>query len=72
MSSVNDASAPAQADIRFQSFPDNFRFTGSKIEVARQIGNAVPPLLAKALADQVACMWREQVVSDETREHVVI
>ncbi|MEX2443846.1 MAG: DNA cytosine methyltransferase [Alkalispirochaeta sp.] len=42
---------------RFQSFPDEFRFTGSKIEIARQIGNAVPPLLAKAVADQVYKMW---------------
>jgi len=31
---------------RFQSFPDRFRFTGTKIEIARQIGNAVPPELA--------------------------
>ena len=42
---------------RFQSFPDDFKFTGSKIEIARQIGNAVPPLLAKAVADQVYRMW---------------
>jgi len=27
---------------RLQSFPDSFRFTGSKIEIAKQIGNAVP------------------------------
>lgn len=38
---------------RIQSFPDNFRFTGSKIEVAKQIGNAVPPVLAARLADCV-------------------
>lgn len=42
---------------RFQSFPDAFRFTGTKIEIARQIGNAVPPLLAKAVADQLYRMW---------------
>lgn len=38
---------------RFQSFPDSFKFTGSKIEIAKQIGNAVPPLLAARVADVV-------------------
>lgn len=38
---------------RVQSFPDSFRFLGSKIEVARQIGNAVPPLLAAQVAECV-------------------
>jgi DNA (cytosine-5)-methyltransferase 1 len=38
---------------RFQSFPDDFRFLGSKIEIAKQIGNAVPPLLAARVADVV-------------------
>ena len=38
---------------RFQSFPDDFQFVGSKIEVARQIGNAVPPLLGEAVAGAV-------------------
>lgn len=41
---------------RFQTFPDRFRFTGTKIEIARQIGNAVPPLLAKAIADRLYTM----------------
>ncbi|OIP66310.1 MAG: DNA (cytosine-5-)-methyltransferase [Nitrospirae bacterium CG_4_9_14_3_um_filter_53_35] len=38
---------------RLQSFPDDFRFVGTKIEVAKQIGNAVPPLLAARIADCV-------------------
>lgn len=38
---------------RFQSFPDDFKFLGSKIEIAKQIGNAVPPLLAARVADVV-------------------
>lgn len=38
---------------RLQSFPDSFVFKGSKIEIAKQIGNAVPPLLAARVADIV-------------------
>jgi len=44
---------------RFQSFPDDFRFLGSKIEIAKQIGNAVPPVLAARIAD-VARLLLEQ------------
>lgn len=39
---------------RLQTFPDGFVFTGSKTDVAKQIGNAVPPLLAFAIARSVA------------------
>jgi DNA (cytosine-5)-methyltransferase 1 len=38
---------------RLQSFPDSFRFLGSKTDQMRQVGNAVPPLLAKALATEL-------------------
>lgn len=38
---------------RLQSFPDDFIFEGTKIEIARQIGNAVPPRLAARVADVV-------------------
>jgi DNA (cytosine-5)-methyltransferase 1 len=31
-------------------FPDDFIFSGTKTEIARQIGNAVPPDLAGAIA----------------------
>ncbi len=38
---------------RLQSFPDAFLFTGNMGDCFRQIGNAVPPLLARAVADAV-------------------
>jgi DNA (cytosine-5)-methyltransferase 1 len=38
---------------RLQSFPDSFIFEGTKIEIAKQIGNAVPPKLAARIADCV-------------------
>lgn len=38
---------------RIQSFPDWFQFVGDKSNVTTQIGNAVPPLLAIALAKQI-------------------
>ena len=39
---------------RLQSFPDTFHFVGNKVEVAHQIGNAVPPKLAQALCDSIS------------------
>lgn len=38
---------------RLMSFPDSFTFVGTKTEIARQIGNAVPPLLGEAIASCV-------------------
>ena len=38
---------------RIQSFPDWFQFVGDKANVTTQFGNAVPPLLAIALAKQI-------------------
>lgn len=49
---LNRAITPREA-ARLQSFDDDFIFYGAKSEICKQIGNAVPPLLAKAIADQI-------------------
>lgn len=38
---------------RLQSFPDDFIFLGTKTQQNRQVGNAVPPLLGKALGSTI-------------------
>ncbi|WP_042369552.1 DNA cytosine methyltransferase [Streptacidiphilus neutrinimicus] len=38
---------------RLQTFPDDFVWCGSKIDIAKQIGNAVPPILAEAIARHI-------------------
>ena len=43
---------------RLQSFPDGFRFCGTMNPAYRQIGNAVPPVMARALATHMLAMMR--------------
>ena len=44
---------------RLQSFPDTFIFKGPHMNIQQQIGNAVPPLLAKAVMTQIINMTKE-------------
>lgn len=45
---------------RLMGFPDDFVFTGNKSEMARQIGNAVPPPLAGTIAKLVRALLAER------------
>lgn len=49
---------------RLQGFPDDFVFEGSKIQIARQIGNAVPIALAAAIARHVAASIKDVRLDD--------
>lgn len=42
---------------RIQSFPDTFHFIGNKENINSQIGNAVPPLLAMAIAQKLTSFF---------------
>ena len=41
---------------RIQTFPDNFFFKGSTISQQQQIGNAVPPMMARSIAQCIKIM----------------
>lgn len=49
---LNRAITPREA-ARIQSFPDDFEFIGKKSHITKQIGNAVPPLMGKAIAETI-------------------
>jgi len=55
---------------RLQTFPDGFVFCGSKDSQYQQIGNAVPPLMAKAIATKLAELLDLCGVLDSQRETI--
>lgn len=52
---------------RLMGFPDDFVFTGSKTEIAKQIGNAVPPNLAAAIGRMVKTTLEGSPAAKTTR-----
>jgi DNA (cytosine-5)-methyltransferase 1 len=45
---------------RLQSFPDTFKFLGTKTDQNRQVGNAVPPILGQEIAKSISSHLEKQ------------
>ena len=45
---------------RIQTFPDSFRFAGTRSDAFRQIGNAVPPLLGQKVSEEICASVMEK------------
>ncbi len=52
---------------RLQTFPDHYRFAGTRSDAFRQIGNAVPPALASAVGESIVEATRRPPVPQERR-----
>lgn len=50
---------------RSQGFPDRFIFSGNILDKHRQVGNAVPPPMAKALGKQIVIALKNTVLPDK-------
>ena len=50
---IYNRAVSAREAARLQSFPDDFHFYGNQSDQFKQVGNAVPPMLGKAIAEQL-------------------
>lgn len=68
--SINRAVSAREA-ARLQSFPDEYIFYGTKDSVYQQIGNAVPPVLGRAVAEKVLKLFGIDENDYETLENIL-
>ena len=69
---TEDRALSIREGARLQSFPDSFVFTGTASSRCRQIGNAVPPLLAQHLACAIARSLSEESKPKSPRKIVSV
>ena len=58
---VQDRSISLREGALLQSFPIDFEFAGNKVDVARQIGNAVPPAMAECIGKSIIECYKKAV-----------
>lgn len=63
---VFNRAVSAREAARLQSFPDDYIFYGTKDSVYQQIGNAVPPVLGRAVAEMVLVLFNIDMKKGET------
>lgn len=62
---VFNRAVSAREAARLQSFPDDYIFYGTKDSVYQQIGNAVPPVLGRAVAEKVLNLFGQELDENE-------
>ena len=63
---VLDRAVSIREAARLQTFPDSFVFCGTKDKQYQQVGNAVPPIMAKAIAKKLAAQLKKSMEDTES------
>lgn len=62
---TQDRAISVREAARLQTFPDSFVFCGSKDKQYQQVGNAVPPIMAKSIAEKLAQILEKNLAGRE-------